>query len=130
MAEHGGMRDDELASHGLSPTDVLDLSVNVNPYGPCDHVRHAIAEAAIDRYPDPSASTARRALARRFGVPEGCVVVGNGAVDLLWMLARCGLRAGDRVMIVEPAFSEMRSAAELVGAEIVAHTTCAEHDFK
>lgn len=130
MAEHGGMRDDELASHGLSPADVLDLSVNVNPYGPCALIRRAIAEAAIDRYPDPSATTARRALARRFGVDEGAVVVGNGAVDLLWTMARCALRPGDRVIIVEPAFSEMRSAAQLVGAEIVAHTTRAEDDFK
>jgi histidinol-phosphate/aromatic aminotransferase/cobyric acid decarboxylase-like protein len=130
MAEHGGMRHDELASHGLSPADVLDLSVNVNPYGPCDRVRQAVAEAAIDRYPDPSATPARRALAGRFGVDEGRVVVGNGAVDLLWALARCVLREGDRVVIVEPAFSEMRSAAELVGAEVIAHTTQADRDFR
>lgn len=126
---HGGLLADELAALGLRAEDVLDVSVNVNPYGPCPAVRRAIGEAAVHRYPDPTASPARRALARALGVAKARVVLGNGAVDLMWALARAILRPGDATIIVEPAFSEMRSAALRAGARIVEHRTRPETDF-
>ncbi len=126
---HGGLLDDELAALGLCADDVLDLSVNVNPYGPCPAVRRALAAARIDRYPDPFATVARRAFAGVAGVSEDRVVLGNGAVDIMWTLARAWLRPGDRVLIVEPAFSEMRVAATRAGATIAEYRTAPERDF-
>jgi histidinol-phosphate/aromatic aminotransferase/cobyric acid decarboxylase-like protein len=126
---HGGLLDEELAALGLRANDVLDVSVNVNPYGPCPSVRRAIAAAAIDRYPDPRATPARRALAERAGIDARRVVLGNGAVDLLWTLARATLCPGDRVVTVEPAFSEMRSAAVCAGASVVEHRTRPDDHF-
>jgi len=126
---HGGLVDDELAAHGLRADDVLDLSVNVNPYGPCPAVRRALAAARVDRYPDPRATAARRAFAERAAVPLERVVLGNGAVDLMWTLARARLGQGDRVLVVEPAFSEMAAAAARAGATIVEHRTMPERDF-
>jgi histidinol-phosphate/aromatic aminotransferase/cobyric acid decarboxylase-like protein len=129
LVAHGGLLHDELASLGLVDDDVLDVSVNVNPYGPSAAMRAAIAAAAIHRYPDPTASPARLALARSLDVDPARVVVGNGAVDLLWSLARAYLGAGDGFMVVEPAFSEMRTAARRAGARIVEHRTTPETDF-
>jgi histidinol-phosphate/aromatic aminotransferase/cobyric acid decarboxylase-like protein len=126
---HGGILDEELGALGVRPENVLDFSVNVNPYGPCPAIRRAIGGAAIDRYPHPTAAPARRALGERLGVDPDRVVVGNGAVDLLWILARSTLRPGDRAMTVEPTFSEMRSAALCAGAEIVEHRTDPQSDF-
>lgn len=126
---HGGLLDDELAALGLSADDVLDLSVNVNPYGPCASMRRALATVRVERYPDPSASAARRAFAAHAGVPSERVVLGSGAVDLMWTLARAVLRAGDRVLVVEPAFSEMRTAATRAGAAIVEVRTKPDDDF-
>jgi histidinol-phosphate/aromatic aminotransferase/cobyric acid decarboxylase-like protein len=126
---HGGLLHDELEAAGLRADEILDVSVNVNPYGPCRALRHAIAGAAIDRYPDPSSTFARRALGAFHDVAPSRVVVGNGAVDLLWTLARATLRSGDSVIIVEPAFSEMRTASERAGAVIVEHRTRAEDGF-
>jgi len=128
-AAHGGLVDDELAGAGLRADEVLDLSVNVNPYGPCPSVQRAIAEAAIDRYPDPSASRARRALGEFLFAKSDRIALGNGAVDLLWLLARACLRPSDRVMTVEPTFSEMARAARQVGAVLLAHRTSARDDF-
>jgi histidinol-phosphate/aromatic aminotransferase/cobyric acid decarboxylase-like protein len=128
-AAHGGLLGEELAALGVRANDVLDASVNVNPYGPCPSVRRAIAAAAIDRYPEPRATPARRALAERGGIDARRVVLGNGAVDLLWTLARATLCPGDRVVTVEPAFSEMRSAAVCAGASIVEHRTRPEDHF-
>jgi histidinol-phosphate aminotransferase len=126
---HGGLIDDELARLGLGHEQVLDVSVNVNPYGPFAPIVAAIRGASLERYPDPSATPARAALARWLDVPREQVVVGNGAVDLIWSLARCLVVPGDRVLIVEPAFSEMRRAAAHAGARIVEHRLHPESDF-
>jgi histidinol-phosphate/aromatic aminotransferase/cobyric acid decarboxylase-like protein len=126
---HGGLLDDELAALGLRPEEVLDLSVNVNPYGPCASLRRALAAARVDRYPDPRATAARRAFAERAGVPFERVALGNGAVDLMWTLARAVLRPTDRVLVVEPAFSEMRTAAARVGAVVLEQRSTPQGDF-
>ncbi|WP_394825093.1 pyridoxal phosphate-dependent aminotransferase [Pendulispora albinea] len=127
--QHGGLLDDELVALGLSADQILDVSVNVNPYGPCPTMRRAIAEAAIERYPDPTSSRARQAIAALSGVPRERVVLGNGAVDLLWTLARAWLRPGDAAMIVEPAFSELGRAATQMGARIASHRVSPHDDF-
>ena len=126
---HGGLDAVELARLGIDPASVLDFSVNVNPYGPCPAVRRAILDAAIDRYPDPSAEAARRAVAGWMGVPAERVFVGNGAVEVLWLLARALAGPTDGVLIVEPAFSEMRSAAARVEAPVTEVRTRPEDDF-
>lgn len=127
---HGGMLHEELSRLGLAPEAVLDVSVNVNPYGPCPSVLEAIRSARIERYPDPTAAPARAALAAWLDVAVDRVVVGNGAVDLLWSLARCRVGPGDTVLIVEPAFSELRSAAGRVGARVVEHRLEPGDDFR
>ena len=126
---HGGIVTSELEALRIAPGDVLDVSVNVNPYGPCATVRDAIAAADLSRYPDPTAGPARRALATWLEVSEARVVVGNGAVDLLWTLARAWLRPLDLVLTVEPTFSEMRAAAIRTGAQVIAHRADPAHDF-
>jgi histidinol-phosphate/aromatic aminotransferase/cobyric acid decarboxylase-like protein len=126
---HGGLVASELESLQIDPSDVLDLSVNVNPYGPCPQVRDAIAGADLQRYPDPTATPARRALAEWLGVSASRVVVGNGAVDLLWTLARACLGRDDSVLTVEPTFSEMRAAAMRVGARVESFRTDPARDF-
>jgi len=126
---HGGLLDDELAALGIAHDMVLDLSVNVNPYGPSPAMARALATARIDRYPDPNAATARRAVAARADVPVERVALGNGAVDLIWTLARAVLRPGDRVLVIAPTFSEMRTAAGRAGGEVVVHRTRSEDDF-
>jgi histidinol-phosphate/aromatic aminotransferase/cobyric acid decarboxylase-like protein len=129
VSRHGGFVHHELAALGASASDVLDASVNVNPYGPCAELRDAIQGAAIDRYPDPEAAPARQALSAWLGLPAKAFVAGNGAVDVLWAAARAFVKPGDRVLVAEPAFSEFRRAAVREGALIVEHRARPEDDF-
>jgi histidinol-phosphate/aromatic aminotransferase/cobyric acid decarboxylase-like protein len=126
---HGGLVHAELHALGLHEDDVLDFSVNVNPYGPCPEIRRAAAEARIERYPDPTAMAARRRIAAWLDVAPESVLVASGAVDVFWAVARAVLNRGDAVLIAEPAFSEMRAAAQHVGARIVPHRAAPEDDF-
>jgi histidinol-phosphate/aromatic aminotransferase/cobyric acid decarboxylase-like protein len=126
---HGGLVHAELRALGLDDDDVLDFSVNVNPYGPCPEVRRAVAEARIDRYPDPTAARARSCIAEWLGVTADDVLVANGAVEVLWTAARAFLRPSDTVLVAEPAFSEMRSAALQAGARVVECRSGPDTDF-
>jgi histidinol-phosphate aminotransferase len=129
-ARHGGLREAELRALGLSPDDVLDFSSSTNPYGPNPEVLRALSAARIDRYPDPSALRAREALAAQCGVAADQIVLGNGAAELLWTLARCLLAPGAVALIVEPTFSEFRSAAGCGGADVCEWRARAEHGFR
>src|SRR4051812_7970120 len=118
LRAHGGIVDDEVAGLGIAASEVIDFSVNVNPYGPTPAMIDAIRSAPLDRYPDPTSSAARRAIGASIGAHEAAIVVGNGAVELMWTLARAFVRPGDTVAIVEPTFSELRAAVTLAGARI------------
>lgn len=116
---HGGPVAAELRALGIAAEEILDFSVNVNPYGPAPAMRVAVASAPVDRYPDSTASAARAALAAACGVGAEQIVLGNGAADLLWTLARVLVPPGRAVVMVEPTFSEFRAAASAAGARLV-----------
>jgi histidinol-phosphate/aromatic aminotransferase/cobyric acid decarboxylase-like protein len=128
-AEHGGCFENELSLLGRSREEAIDFSVNINPFAPCAVVKEAIEAARWDRYPHPSAAPACAALAAAEGVSPRRVVLGNGAVDLLWTLSRAVLRPGDLVGVVEPAFSEMAVAARRARAGVIEHRTRPEEHF-
>jgi histidinol-phosphate/aromatic aminotransferase/cobyric acid decarboxylase-like protein len=86
--EHGGPIAAELRGLGIDPHEVLDFSVNVNVYGPAPQMVEAIRTARVDLYPDPTAREAREALGAVCDVDPDRIVVGNGAAELLWTLAR------------------------------------------
>lgn len=132
MAEariHGGADAAARQACARLGVELLDLSVNVNPYGPPAALLAAVAKAPIDRYPDPSAESARRVLADRYAVDPGQVVVGAGAADLLWTCVRALLRTGDTWLSVEPTFSEATAAAGQQGCRQARWHAPEEDDF-
>lgn len=127
---HGGLHDAELDGLGLAADDVLDFSSSTNPYGPAPALLRALQEAAIGRYPDSTGLRAREALSRSLAVERDALVLGNGAADLLWSLARVWLGPGSRALLAEPTFSEFRLAARSVGAEVGEWRSRAEQGFR
>ena len=115
---HGGLPRAELRELGIAARDVIDFSVSCNPYGPCAAVADAIRAAPIDRYPDPAATEAREALAATLGTTVDRIALGNGAAELLWTLAAAMVQPGDGVVVVEPAFGELRAAVEHAGGRV------------
>ena len=109
----------ELAALGVGRESIVDFSMCLNPYGPCPAVVAAVRAAPIDRYPDPTARAVRRSLAEILDVDPDALVLGNGAADLLWTIARVLFAPGDTMVTVEPTFSEFRAAAEAAGARVV-----------
>lgn len=119
---HGALDYEELERLALRPEEILDFSVNANPYGPSPLVRQAIAQAAIDRYPDRDCLHLRRALVGQelgrssFALPS--ILCGNGTTELIWVIARAFLRPGQKAAILGPTFGEYRLASQATGATV------------
>jgi histidinol-phosphate aminotransferase len=74
------------APSGFGP---VRLDRNENPYGPGPAARAALAGAALEphRYPDPAYQDLTDGIARAHGVTADRVAVGNGADELILLLA-------------------------------------------
>jgi histidinol-phosphate aminotransferase len=120
---HGAPDYGELERLGLHPREVLDFSVNANPYGPSPRVREAAVNAAIDRYPDRECLELRRALRHyelvQGNLPLGCIVCGNGTAELIWAIARAYLKPGLVAAVIGPTFGEYRVASLAAGATVL-----------
>ena len=124
---HGGIDPREFERLGIDPNTVLDLSVNVNPFGPHPNVREAIRRAAIDQYPDTHAELARRAIAHAEDIDPARVLIGHGSAELLW-LAVATLSGSERpLLIATPTFCEPELAARAFRVPVV-HCQALERD--
>ena len=122
-AHHGALDFAELERLGLHPDDVLDFSVNSNPFGPSPLVQEAMAAVPLDRYPDRESIALRRALSERLDLPPERIVTGNGTAELLWLLAFALLSPGDAVLIIGPTFGEYSRVSALIGARVEYYLT-------
>src|SRR5262245_16853536 len=101
----------------LGITDVIKLASNENPLPPSERVLKAIAEAIshVNRYPDGSGYYLRQALGRRFGLTADHMILGNGSNDLIELLVRAFVRAGEEVVIPHPSFVVYPMIVQAVG---------------
>src|SRR5258705_13545707 len=108
----------ETVARELGVDSVRRLAVNENPLGPSPRVIEAIRREAprIHLYPDGGCTEVRQALASRLGIGPESIVVGNGADELLGMLARAAFDPGDEVLIPHPPFQPFRPQATPSGA--------------
>ncbi len=114
---HGAVSAAELDRLGLSPDEVIDFSASINPLGPAPGVLRAIRAADASTYPDPDCRRLRRALSLKLGVSPDNILVGNGSTELIHLLARALLQAGDRVVVFAPGFGEYAAACRLQRVE-------------
>ncbi|WP_243744693.1 Rv2231c family pyridoxal phosphate-dependent protein CobC [Streptomyces hainanensis] len=101
---------------------LVDLAVNVRAGTPPRWLRERLT-AALDglaAYPDPRA--ARRAVARRHGLPEECVLLTAGAAEAFVLLARAlalgTLPTAGPPLVVHPQFTEPEAALRAAGLAV------------
>ncbi|ARF17942.1 threonine-phosphate decarboxylase CobD [Sporosarcina ureae] len=120
LPEHGANSKRLYTSMNISmPDEVLDFSENCNPAGPPSSVVKAWPTliSTLNSYPDPDGQPFRSAISGFHQVDEQQVLVGNGAADILSLLA--GTYRGKRVLLIDPTFSEYRATLEVNDAEVV-----------
>jgi histidinol-phosphate aminotransferase len=102
----------------LGMPDVVRLSANENPLGPSPHVIEAVRREAarIHLYPDGGSSAVRDALGRALGISPDQIVLGNGADELILLVALAAYERGDEVVLPHPSFEPYTTSVELAGA--------------
>lgn len=99
---------------------IIKLNTNENPY-PCSaRVADAVAQAChngLSRYPDPSASAFREAASQVLGVPRDWILCGNGSDELLTIVIRAVVDAGQCIRYPTPSYVLYRTLAEIQAAE-------------
>jgi len=115
---HGGNVHAWAREGGGEVTAVLDYSANINPLGLAASVREAIAQSLdqIVHYPDVEAAMLKTAISSYYQVDTAQITAGNGAVELIYLLAH--ILRPKRVLIPAPSFSEYERAAIAAGAAI------------
>ncbi len=118
---------------GLDEKKIVKLASNENPFGISPKAKAAIKRelAELARYPDGNAFELKAALSRRHGVPQECIVVGNGSNDLLELAAGAFLAPGRAAVYSQHAFAVYPLATQARGAEgIVVPAKDYAHDLE
>jgi histidinol-phosphate aminotransferase len=103
---------------GLNEAGIVKLASNENPRGIGPRTRAAIEAAIADiaRYPDGNGFELKAALARRYGVDAGAIVLGNGSNDVLELVASAFLGPGRAAVFSQHAFAVYPLATQARGA--------------
>jgi len=99
----------------------VKLASNENPLGPSPRALEAI-RASLDQvhlYPDGHGYYLRRKLAEIHGLEMDEIIVGAGSTDLIELVGKTFLTAGDEGITSESAFYIYRLAIEEMGAGLV-----------
>jgi histidinol-phosphate aminotransferase len=98
----------------------IKLNTNENPYPPSPAVARAITATAAGRtlakYPDPIATVFRLRAAEVLGVDPDWIICGNGSDDLLTILVRTFVGAGECLRMPYPSYILYRTLAGIQGA--------------
>lgn len=112
---------DELARRlAIAPEQVVKLDGNENPYGPSPKALQALAGCRYYHiYPDPLQREAREALAAYLGVGAEHIILGTGSDEVMDMILRAFVRAGDGVINCPPTFGMYPFLTRVVGGRVL-----------
>ena len=123
--EHGGQIYDAAGKAGAW----LDFSANINPLGLSEKILRTLTEnlRGVVNYPDPNAAELKRAINRRYAVPEKNLVLLNGAAEFFYLYLNT--TRPERVIIPVPSFAEYERAARAAACDVKFFVTRAEENF-
>ncbi len=106
---------------GLDERAIVKLASNENPRGIGPRTRAAIEAALGDiaRYPDGNGFELKQALAKRYHVDMGSIVLGNGSNDVLELVALAFLGPGRAAVFSQHCFAVYPLATQARGARAI-----------
>ena len=129
ICPHGGPNWAELEAMGLTPEEVIDFSVNSNPFPPPLEINEILNNIVIDRYPDSESTELKHCLSEKLGIAPDNIVAGSGSMELIRLITTAYFGRDDSVLILEPTFGEYEVACQVAGAKILKQWGKAEDHF-
>ena len=115
---HGGDPRADFEHFGIEPRPVVDFSANLSPLGPPERVRRLWPELwrEVESYPSLRGEGVVSFFERRFDLPPGRVLAGNGATELLYLVPRA--MGFQRAAVLRPAYADYERACGVAGVEV------------
>ena len=97
----------------------VKLASNENLLGPSPKAVGAMRTELqnIHLYPEGPSTSLRQAIARKFSLPDGRIVVSNGVDNILLMIANAFVNEGDEVIMADPTFSVYTNVTQIMGGK-------------
>lgn len=119
--EPGKPVEDVARELGLDPAAIIKMASNENPLGPSPKavaaMQSLLAESHI--YPDGGGWKLRQALAEKFGLDRGHVILGCGSNEVIEFIGHAFLQPGDNIITAGHAFLVYKLMAKVFGAETI-----------
>lgn len=117
--QHGADVVGALEQYGIEEKNVVDFSSNVNLFtsSRLHQLLSSVEVSDLTHYPDVHYRRLKEKIAQRYGLHREEVLVGNGATELIHLIARHS--EFQRIGMIHPTFSEYERAAEISGKKIV-----------
>ena len=127
---HGGNVHAAARELGRPVESLRDFSASINPLGASARAVRALSHAAplVGHYPDPQCVRLKEAIRRRWRLASDCIVVGNGATELIDLIPRAlSIRSA---LILGPTYEEYARAVELAGGRTSMVMAQRDEDFR
>ena len=112
-------------SSGLSrivnSNNLIKLSQNETPLGPCSEVSKIIKKSLINvsRYPDGNSSLLREKISKKFKLEKDQIIIGCGSDEIISLVCQAFLDKDDEVILSENSFLMYRIYAQINGAKVI-----------
>ena len=127
---HGGNIHDLAGRLGCDASEIIDMSSNVNPFGPppglVDYLKRHILK--INALPEVDAQSASSAFSDRYGINRDRVLAGNGTTQFIYSIPR--LLQAERVLIVGPTYADYADGCRMHGISFTYYFTEASNSFQ
>lgn len=115
ISGHGGNIYEMAQQIGCDPSEIVDMSSNVNPLGPpsglLNFLRERICE--IRALPEVDAQEVIRSFAARYQVPPELVLAGNGTTQFIYTIPRA--LESENACIIGPTYADYADACIMNG---------------
>jgi len=95
--------------------NVVRLDANENS----NNLSFMIDAEDLNRYPDNDASTLKKAIASYLSVDQEEIIVGNGSSEMIELLMKTYIEAGDNILGFDISFSMYKIFAKIYGADYI-----------
>ena len=127
---HGGNIYDLAKRLGCDVSEIIDMSSNVNPFGPpsglIDHLKNHIIN--INALPEVDAGNTVAAFSDRYGIDRNRVLAGNGTTQFIYSIPQV-LRT-ERTLIVGPTYADYADGCRMHGVSLDYYLTDASDSFQ
>ena len=107
--------------YGVAQEDIVKLASNENPYGTSPMVTKKIQELAgnMFMYPDDSMYELKEALANKFNVQSGNIIIGAGSDQVIDFCVKSKCVEGSKMLMSKTTFAMYEIYGKQAGAQIV-----------